>query len=50
MYNKYHISYVNNFDFKEVSENNVRTTLQKLALKKSPGYDYIHSVLFDMAA
>ena len=47
---KRHMSHVDNFDFKEVSQNEVRTLLKGLNPKKSPGYDHVPPKLLTIAA
>ena len=48
--NKHHMSHLDNFDFKEVSQNEVRTLLKGLNPKKSPGYDHVPPKLLNIAA
>ena len=47
---KHHMSHVDIFDFKEVSQNEVRTLLKGLNPKKSPGYDNVPPKLLTIAA
>ena len=47
---KRHMSHVDNFDFKEVSQNEVRTLLKGLNHTKSPGYDHVPPKLLNITA
>ena len=47
---KHHMSHLDNFDFKEVSQNEVRMLLKGLNPKKSPGYDHVPPKLLNIAA
>ena len=47
---KHHMSHLDNFDFKEISQNDIRMLLKGLNPKKSPGNDHVPPKLLNIAA